>query len=85
MSSVTPLFPDSTDGETPAGGDSAQVTFLTDVAQVWSGILGREVQPYEAALMLAGADLIMARREPEVVEHLQDVKAFVKVAEDVIS
>lgn len=61
------------------------MTFLTDVAQVWSGILGREVQPFEAALMLAGADLIMARREPEVVEHIKDVKAFVTVAEDLLS
>lgn len=35
--------------------------------------------------MLAGADLIMARREPEVVEHIKDVKAFVSVAEDLLS
>lgn len=86
MTSVTELFPGSDDGNSkPPPDNEVALGYLADVAQVWSGIMGINISPTDVALMLAGADLVMARREPEVPEHVRDVKAFAAAAEDLLS
>lgn len=85
MTSVTELFPGSDDGSKPPPEPAKRHVFYTDVAQVWSGVLGREVTPQMVALLLAGADLVMVRLEPEVVEHVQDVATHAAAAEDLLS
>jgi len=85
MSSVTTLFPNSDDGLPPQPESNKRLSFYTDVALVWSGVLGKEITPQMVALLLAGADLVMVRLEPEVVEHVQDVATHAAAAEDLLS
>lgn len=54
------------------------------IAQVWSGILGHEVQPVEVALMMAGLKLVRAAKGPTKQDSYDDAHAYVAIAETII-
>ncbi len=54
----------------------------TRIAQVWSGILGHEVQPVHVALMMAGLKLVRAEKGPTKKDSYDDALAYVTIARD---
>ena len=54
------------------------------VAQVWSGILDHEVQPYQAALCMAGMKLVRGDINPDNPDSLKDGAAYIRIAEQII-
>ena len=51
------------------------------IAQVWSGILGHEVQAVEAALMMEGLKLVRASINPSDPDSFHDAQGYNRIAE----
>lgn len=54
------------------------------IAQVWSGILGYEVQPVEVPLMMAGAKLVRAQVSPDYSDNVDDVDGYIDIARKIV-
>ena len=50
------------------------------IAQVWSAILGHEVQPVQVPLMMAGLKLVRADASPEYEDNYADIEGYVHIA-----
>ena len=51
------------------------------IAQVWSGILGHEVQAVEVALMMEGLKLVRASINPSDPDSFHDAQGYSRIAE----
>ena len=51
------------------------------IAQVWSGILGHEVQPVQVALMMEGLKLVRASINPNDPDSFHDAQGYDRIAE----
>ena len=51
------------------------------IAQVWSGILGHEVQAVEAALMMEGLKLVRASINPDDKDSFDDAQGYGRIAQ----
>ena len=51
------------------------------IAQVWSGILGHEVQPVQVALMMEGLKLVRASINPDDPDSFHDAQGYSRIAE----
>ena len=51
------------------------------IAQVWSGILGHEVQAVEVALMMEGLKLVRASINPDDPDSFDDAQGYSRIAE----
>lgn len=49
------------------------------IALVWSGILGHEVQPFEAALMMAGMKMVRSVDTPDYSDNTDDIDGYVEI------
>jgi hypothetical protein len=54
------------------------------IAQVWSGILDHEVQPYHVPLLMAGLKLVRAEVSPCYSDNSDDVDGYVKIFREII-
>lgn len=53
-------------------------TFIR-IAQVWSGILGHDVNPVEVPLMLAGMKLVRTQVSPDYSDNSDDVDGYMDI------
>lgn len=60
------------------------VECFSRIAQVWSGILGHEVQPVEVPLMMAGAKLVRAQVSPDYSDNTDDVDGYIDIARKIV-
>ena len=51
------------------------------IAQVWSGILGHEVQPVQVALMMEGLKLVRASINPSDPDSFDDAQGYSRIGE----
>ena len=54
------------------------------IAQVWSGILGHDVDAYQVSLCMAGLKLVRAEINPQDPDSLDDCHGYAKIAEGII-
>jgi hypothetical protein len=57
---------------------------MSDIAKVWSGILGYEVEPVQVALCFAGAKLVRASQTPDYSDNMDDVVGYLDIARKVV-
>lgn len=57
---------------------------LCRIAQVWSGILGHEVQPTDVPLMMAGLKLVRTQVTPDYSDSSDDVDGFMEMFRRVV-
>ncbi len=60
-------------------GDPVEVNVR--IAQVWSGIIGHEIQPVEVPLMMAGLKLVRAQVTPDYSDSSDDVHGWTHIFE----
>lgn len=60
------------------------VTTHARIAQVWSGILGKEIQPIEVSLMMAGLKLVRAAVNPTNQDSYDDAHGYVTISERIV-
>jgi hypothetical protein len=58
-------------------GDPTQ-TFIR-IAQVWSGILGHEVQPVEVPLLMAGMKMVRTQVMPDYSDNSDDIDGYMDI------
>lgn len=61
-----------------------RVDNMVRVAQIWTGILGFEVQPVQVALMMAGYKLYRASLTPDYSDNVDDVDGYIQMAREVV-
>ena len=49
------------------------------IAQVWSGILGHEVQPCEVPLLMMGMKMVRAQVMPDYSDNTDDVEGYLDI------
>lgn len=49
------------------------------IAQVWSGILGHEVQPVEVPLMMAGMKMVRTQVMPDYSDNSDDIDGYMDI------
>ena len=54
------------------------------VAQVWTGILGHEVQPVEAALCMIGMKLVRTDYAPDYSDNTDDVEGYLDIVRKIV-
>jgi Domain of unknown function (DUF6378) len=54
------------------------VTFV-QIAQVWSGIIGYEIEPCEVPLMLIGMKLVRTAQAPDYSDNSDDVEGYLDI------
>lgn len=70
------------DGRVDVYGDPVEGMVRT--AQIWSGILGHEVQPADVPLMLIGYKLMRAQRTPDYSDNSDDVEGYLDIFRKVV-
>lgn len=50
-----------------------------DTAKIWSGILGYDVQPWQAVLCMMGMKLQRARMVPDYEDNIKDVEGYAEI------
>lgn len=50
------------------------------IAQVWSGIIGYNIQPNEVPLMMIGLKLVRAQQSPEYPDSYDDIEGYTRIA-----
>lgn len=74
------------DGRVDVYGDPVEV--FTRHAQVWSGILGVEVQPWQVALCMMGYKMVRTAVTPDYSDNSDDIDGykdiFVKLMPDMV-
>lgn len=53
-------------------------TFIR-IAQVWSGILGHEVQPVEVPLLMAGMKMVRTQVMPDYSDNSDDISGYMDI------
>lgn len=56
----------------------------TRIAQVWSGILGHEIQPVEAALCMIGLKLVRTQYAPDYSDNSDDVEGYLDIVRKIV-
>jgi hypothetical protein len=59
------------------------VTF-PQIAQVWSGIIGYEIQPDEVPLMLIGLKLVRTAQCPDYSDNSDDIEGFLAIFRELV-
>lgn len=59
-------------------------TEFPKVAQVWSGILGHEVNAVDVPLMLIGYKLVRAARQPDYSDNSDDVEGYLAIFRELV-
>jgi hypothetical protein len=54
------------------------------IAQVWSGIIGHEIQPCEVPLMQAGMKLVRSQVSPDYSDNSDDVDGYMDIFRKVV-
>ena len=49
------------------------------IAQVWSGIIGYEIQPVEVPLMMAGMKMVRAQVMPDYSDNSDDIDGYMDI------
>lgn len=57
---------------------------MVRIAQIWSGILGFEVQPVQVPLMMVGLKLSRASITPDYSDNYTDIEGYTSIARTVI-
>lgn len=57
------------------------VTTHIQIAEVWSGILGRSVTPHQVALCMTGLKLVRASINPYDPDSLDDAQGYVRIGQ----
>ena len=65
-------------------GSNSRLSMHIRIAKVWSGILDREVQPAQVALMMAGLKLVRADNAPNHGDSYVDAAGYVAIAAEII-
>lgn len=60
------------------------VVGMTRIAQIWSGILGIEIQPAEIPLMLIGMKLVRAQESPDYSDNSDDIDGYLSIFRGVV-
>lgn len=63
-------------------GDPTE-TFIR-IAQVWSGILGHEVQPWAVPLCMAGMKFVRTTQAPDYSDNSDDVDGYMDIFRQII-
>lgn len=53
-------------------------TFI-DIAKVWSGIVGHDIQPVLVPLMMAGMKMVRARVMPDYSDNSDDIEGYLDI------
>jgi len=61
-----------------------RVENMVRVAQIWSGILGTEVQPVQVPLMMAGYKMYRASITPDYSDNMDDIDGYIAIAREVV-
>lgn len=70
------------DGRTAVYGEPVEC--FTRIAQVWSGILGHEVQPWEVPLCMMGFKLVRADFAPDYSDNIDDASGYEDIFRQII-
>lgn len=70
------------DGRTSVYGDP--VTSFVRVAQVWSGILGVEVNPTDVPLCLMGLKMVRASEAPDYSDNSDDIEGYLDIFRQIV-
>lgn len=54
------------------------VTFV-QIAQVWSGLLGHEVQPTDVPLLLMGMKMVRTSQAPDYSDNSDDIEGYLDI------
>lgn len=54
------------------------------IAQVWTGILGHEVQPVEVPLLLMGMKLVRTQVTPDYSDNSDDIEGYLAIFRELI-
>ena len=54
------------------------------VAQIWSGILGKEIQPWEVPLCMAGLKLVRTSYAPDYSDNSDDAEGYLDIFKQII-
>lgn len=54
------------------------------IAQVWSGIIGHEIQPCEVPLMMAGMKMVRAQVMPDYSDNSDDIDGYMVIFRELI-
>lgn len=54
------------------------------IAQVWSGILGHEVNPVEVPLMMAGMKMVRAQVMPDYSDNSDDIAGYMDIFKKIV-
>ena len=54
------------------------------IAQVWSGIIGHEIQPWEVPLMMAGMKMVRADVMPDYSDNSDDIAGYLDIFRKII-
>lgn len=57
---------------------------FTRIAQVWSGILGHEVQPWAVPLCMIGFKAVRATYAPDYSDNADDILGYEKIFREII-
>ena len=60
------------------------VECFTRIAEVWSGILGKPVQPAEVPLCLIGLKLVRTQYAPDYSDNSDDVEGYLDIFRKII-
>jgi hypothetical protein len=55
------------------------------IAMIWSGIMGRCVEPREVALCMAAVKMVRASASPQKLDHYIDGAAYIAIAGEIES
>lgn len=70
------------DNRTSVYGDP--IESYTRIAQVWSGILGFEVQPYQVVLCMIGTKSVRASITPNYSDNSDDIEGYLDMFRTII-
>lgn len=59
------------------------VTFV-QIAQVWSGLLGVEVQPTDVPLMLMGMKMVRTVQAPDYSDNSDDIEGYLDIFRELV-
>lgn len=54
------------------------------IAQVWSGIIGHEIQPVEVPLMMAGMKMVRAQVMPDYSDNSDDIDGYLDIFRKIV-
>ena len=74
MRDVTPVVAEIIDARTKIYGPV--VESYSRMAQVWSGIIGTEVQPWMIPLCMMGMKQVRATYSPDYSDHTDDIEGY---------